>query len=82
MALSEWDGDDQMLVWVLAMGGIGAIGLGERGWFVNAFQRAVKRTGVTSWIEARDVIKRGLWFEATNDGDGHDLWLESQNSRD
>ncbi|KAK9351267.1 hypothetical protein V1523DRAFT_417313 [Lipomyces doorenjongii] len=78
IALTEWDGDDQMLVWVLTMGGIGATGLGERGWFVKSLQGAVTRIGVRSWIEARDIIKRGLWYESTNDGDGQGLWLESR----
>ncbi|RFU31482.1 hypothetical protein B7463_g4882, partial [Scytalidium lignicola] len=79
IALTGWDGSDQMLIWVLTMGGIGAMGLGERGWFVNKFRRAVARMGVRSWNEAREVIKMGLWFEATNDRDGIDFWLESQN---
>jgi hypothetical protein len=78
IALAEWDGDDDnMLLWVLAMGGIGATGLGKRVWFVREFQDVSIRIGVGSWTEARDIIKRGLWHEATNDGDGQDLWLES-----
>ncbi|CRG91231.1 hypothetical protein PISL3812_08279 [Talaromyces islandicus] len=77
MALAEWDGDDYGLLWVLAMGGIGATGLEERMWFVKDFQSVVARMGVGSWIETKDIIKRGLWHEATNDGDGQDLWVES-----
>jgi hypothetical protein len=77
-ALTEWDGDSHMLLWVLAMGGIGATGLDEREWFIRNLQDAVMRIGVRSWIEARDVIKMGLWHEATNDGDGQVLWFESR----
>ncbi|KAJ8103419.1 hypothetical protein POJ06DRAFT_279217 [Lipomyces tetrasporus] len=78
IALTEWDGDDHMLVWVLTMGGIGATGLGKRVWFMKKLQDAAMRIGVRSWIELRDIIKRGLWHEATNDRDGQDLWLESR----
>ena len=79
LALDEWDNDDGgMLLWVLAMGGIGAIGLGERDWFLLRFKEAAARTETRSWREARQIIKRGLWYEATNDGDGNDLWLDSQ----
>jgi hypothetical protein len=77
IALDGWDGSDQMLIWVLTMGGIGAMGLSEREWFVNQFREAVTRMGVTTWNEAKESIKRGLWFEATNDRDGNDFWLES-----
>lgn len=78
IALTKRDGDwDDMLLWVLAIGGIGATGLDERMWFVRRFQNATKRIGVRSWTEAKDIITRGLWHEATNDGDGQDLWLES-----
>lgn len=77
IALDGWDGSDQMLIWVLTMGGIGAMGLSEREWFVNQFREAVTRMGVTTWNEAKEFIKRGLWFEATNDRDGNDFWLES-----
>lgn len=77
MALVEWDGDDQVLIWVLAMGGIGAVGLDERQWFVEEFREVTIRAGVRSWDEAREIIKEGLWFEATNGKDGFELWLES-----
>jgi hypothetical protein len=72
------DGDNNMLVWVLAMGAIGAIGLEEREWFVRRFGEVTQRMGIDSWVEARKVLKRGLWFDATNDGDGRDSWIDSQ----
>lgn len=79
IALAEWDGDDDdMLLWVFAMGAIGATGLGKRVWFVRNFQSVATRIGVRSWIEAKDIIKRGLWHEVTNDGDGQYLWFESR----
>jgi len=81
LALNEWDDDGGgKLLWVLAMGGIGAIGLDERDWFLHRFKEAVVRMEVKSWREARGIIKKGLWYEATNDNDGNDLWLESQNA--
>ncbi|TAQ89702.1 hypothetical protein B7494_g1993 [Chlorociboria aeruginascens] len=78
VALTWWDGGDEMLVLVLAMGGIGAPGLGDRKWFVNEFRTAVTRIGVGSWDEAKEMIRLGLWFGATNDRDRNDFWLETQ----
>lgn len=77
-ALAAWHDGDEILLWALTIGGIAAIGLEERDWFTNSFRRAVSRIGVGSWDEAREIIKRGLWLGATNDGDGYDLWHESQ----
>ncbi len=78
MALLQWNNNDQLLVWVLAMGGIGTLGFDQRKWFLERFRQVTTRLGIKSWDEARDSIKRGLWFEATNERDGIDLWLESQ----
>jgi hypothetical protein len=78
LALASWDGDDQMLIWVLTMGGIGAMGLAERKWFVNKFRDTVTRVGFGSWNEVKEVLQRRLWLESTNDRDGSDFWLESQ----
>jgi len=80
MALATWDLGDEMLLWVLAMGGIGAVGLDERQWFASRFRRAVMRLKVGSWDEAKKFINRGLWYEAANERDGYDFWLESQSA--
>lgn len=76
-ALTIWDGDDDMLLWVLTLGGIGATGLDQRLWFVSNLQATASKIGIKSWSEARYVMTKGLWHEATNDGDGRDLWIES-----
>lgn len=76
-ALVEWDGGEKLLIWVLAIGGIGSVGLQERQWFVDRFQEVTMRTGIPSWNQAREIIQQGLWFEATNGRDGVELWLES-----
>lgn len=79
-ALGEWEAGDEMLLWILVVGGIGAIGLGERGWFASYFRRVIMRMGIVSWDEAKRFIKRGLWYEATNERDGCDFWHESQSA--
>jgi hypothetical protein len=78
LALAGWDDSDQMLIWVLTMGGIGTIGLEEREWFVQEFCGVTIRVGVRLWDEAREILKRGLWLGQTNDRDGGDIWLDSQ----
>jgi hypothetical protein len=77
VALAGWDGNDYMLLWVLTIGGIGAMGLDERAWFMTSLQVTATRVGIRTWIEARNIMTKGLWHEATNDGDGQDLWLDS-----
>lgn len=76
-ALTNWDEDDDMLLWVLTLGGIGATGLDERLWFVNNLQATAAKIDIKSWGEARHIMTKGLWHEATNDRDGRDLWIES-----
>lgn len=76
-ALTDWEGDDHMLLWVLTMGGIGATGLDERPWFISNLEATAAKIGIRTWVEARHIMTRGLWHEATNDGDGRDLWLDS-----
>jgi len=77
-ALDDWNNGDEMLLWVLAIGGIGAVGLSERAWYVGCFRRAVIDMEIRSWPEAKILIKRGLWYEPTNDRDAYDIWIESQ----
>ncbi|RDW71665.1 hypothetical protein BP5796_07699 [Coleophoma crateriformis] len=76
--LAHWEGGDDMIVWVLTIGAIGAIGLREREWFVNTFCGVTMSMGIRSWDRVKEVLQRGLWYEATNNGDGIDLWTESQ----
>ncbi|RDW66559.1 hypothetical protein BP6252_10194 [Coleophoma cylindrospora] len=76
--LAHWEGDDEMIVWVLTIGAIGAIGLKEREWFVKIFGGVTMSMGIRSWDRVTEVLQRGLWYEATNNGDGIDLWTESQ----
>lgn len=78
VALTEWDGGDETLIWILTLGGIGAIGTSERKWFVYKFRCIMTMTGIVSWDEAKVIIKGGLWHEVTNNEDGYDFWLESQ----
>lgn len=80
LALTGWDESDDLIIWVLTVGGIGAIGLREREWFVKQFQAATQKMGLNSWYQCRVLVaKTGLWLGATNDGDGRELWNESQN---
>ncbi|KAH8817202.1 hypothetical protein F5884DRAFT_245066 [Xylogone sp. PMI_703] len=78
-ALSWWDGNDEMLTWVLVIGGMGAVGLEEREWFVKTFHLLMTKTNIRSWEEVREVVKKGLWYGPTNDADGRDFWYECQN---
>ena len=79
-ALGTWNGDDQNLLWILAMGGIGAIESGDRMWFVKIFRGLTIKMGITSWSEAKNVLRQSLWHDATNEQDGLDLWQESRDS--
>lgn len=79
LALDGWTESDEMLAWVLTIGGVGAIGLREREWFVKEFNTVALKMGLKSWYQSREIIlKTGLWLAATNDGDGREFWNESQ----
>lgn len=79
LALGQWDGDDNALIWALMMGGIGAIGIDEeRQWFVERLQELISKAQLRSWDELRTILKNVLWYEDTNGKDGLELWLQSQ----
>ncbi|KAK2807999.1 hypothetical protein FQN50_005081 [Emmonsiellopsis sp. PD_5] len=66
----------QLLLWVLAVGGIAAMGMGERGWFVGVLRRVVRQVGVVGWEGLKGMVGGIMWLECACDPGGKDLWRE------
>ncbi|KAJ5559272.1 hypothetical protein N7535_009500, partial [Penicillium sp. DV-2018c] len=65
------------LIWVLALGGIAATGIPERGWFVSAFGDITRKSGLTAWASVKSVLASMLWYDAACDRAAEALWLEA-----
>ncbi|KAK2776983.1 hypothetical protein FQN53_002449 [Emmonsiellopsis sp. PD_33] len=66
----------QLLLWVLVVGGIAAMGMGERGWFVGVLRRVVRQVGVVGWEGLKGWVGGIMWLECACDPGGKDLWRE------
>lgn len=67
-----------LLVWVMAVGGVGALGTPERKWFVGHMVGLVTDLGITSWEEFRRLLMKVIWHEH-QDESTHRLFWEEMN---
>jgi hypothetical protein len=65
-----------VLLWILVLGGIGALGRPQRPWFVsNLALINVKRLKL-DWEGVENILKRSLWLESACSPGGRRLWGE------
>lgn len=65
-----------LLLWLMAVGGVGAIGTPERKWFVGHMAVLVSDFGISTWPELRDALKRIIWHEFQDEATHKVLWEE------
>lgn len=71
----------RLVFWATVLGAIMTVGHeAERAVFVTLVGRAAADAGVSSWIEAKDVMESFLWHAHTSDADALKLWIEVQNA--
>lgn len=66
-------------LWCLFMGGIAATGTQERKWFVDELRRYCEHdasVSISTWDEARVILKSVLWLDIACNSGGKDLWNE------
>jgi hypothetical protein len=73
---NTWERSPELLLWILFMGGIAAIGLPERTWYVRAISGLAVSMKLSSNARLREILQSFLWLGSTSDGDGCDLWTE------
>lgn len=76
--LSSSSAKSNIHLWYLFMGGIAATGTQEREWYVDELRRFCEHDAVSisTWDEAREILKSVLWLDTACDSGGKDLWNE------
>jgi hypothetical protein len=79
---STWCSRDAagVLLWILTVGGIAAIGLPERAWFVATLGWATARFDLSRWRDLKQFLELMPWLDSACDSAGQQLWDELQHS--
>lgn len=70
----EWE----MRLWLYFMAGLSLFPVGERDWLVNGLKKCLRTLRLTSWSEAKVVLKQYLWIDMIHDTEGERVlgWCE------
>jgi len=64
----------EALIWILFVGGVAALGIPERDWFVEKLAVAVERNGMTRWTELKLLLRSFIWMDEAMDEGAMNLW--------
>ena len=72
-----------LMLWILTLGGISALGMTERGWFIRQIARIVTTypSEYGTWEDVGRVMHRFLWLDSACDTAGRLLWSEVEQQR-
>jgi hypothetical protein len=65
-----------VLLWVLTLGAIAARDSPARAWFVSMLGATVRRSGLSSWADLKNLLNMMIWYDVACDEAGEALWLE------
>ncbi|KAJ5109458.1 Protein of unknown function DUF3468 [Penicillium angulare] len=68
------------LLWILTLAGIAASETPYRSFFVSALAGTARRSGLSSWLELRDMLTEMLWHNTAGEAAGMALWAEVETS--
>ncbi|KAL2066123.1 hypothetical protein VTL71DRAFT_2194 [Oculimacula yallundae] len=68
---------DEIMLWILMMGGIAALGKEEREWFVETLGILREKMEI-SWSEAIGIFEKFLWLNSACGAGGKRLWEDSE----
>ncbi|KAJ5735849.1 uncharacterized protein N7483_000974 [Penicillium malachiteum] len=68
---------NQVLLWVLTMGGIASIEKSERKWYATALVEVMTRCQLSEWTDMRNSLKEILWLDSACNMAGKELWKET-----
>lgn len=69
---------EEVLLWILILGGIAALDKPERTWFVLQLVRVVERSKM-EWDAVEKSLGKFLWLDSACGAGGHVLWVEVMN---
>lgn len=74
--LDNWptDGDDELLLWLMTVGGIWISGELGNEWLHPLIRRTSRKIGIESWDSVLDIVKTFPWLHALHDVPGRELW--------
>ena len=74
--LDSWpvDADDELLLWLVMVGGIWVSGALGNDWLHQLIRRTSRKLGVESWDSVLDIVKTFPWIHALHDAPGRELW--------
>jgi hypothetical protein len=71
-----WGNSQHIFLWILVFGGMSALGMEERGWFVKRLAGVSRTLNCVSWVDAANMMSEHLWLESACDTAGRELWEE------
>ncbi|KAJ5611908.1 hypothetical protein N7528_009013 [Penicillium herquei] len=60
----QYSTTNQILLWVLTMGGIASIDKPERKWYVTALAELMARCQLSEWTDMKNLLKEILWLDS------------------
>jgi hypothetical protein len=68
--------DDCLLLWILAVGGVSALDVPERKWFVSHLADMTDEMGIENWEDMKAHVSRVIWHERLAGRSYRKLWEE------
>lgn len=74
----DWSTMPTLLLWILALGGIAALGTPHRLWFVENLHVQLGNLGIISWEGFVHILSTLIWLDSPCGIEGLILWKETQ----
>jgi hypothetical protein len=71
-----------ILLWIFAVGGVSALNMPERVWFVSHLAEMTEEMGITDWDGMKAHVSRGIWHERLLGASHRKLWDEVEAKRE
>jgi hypothetical protein len=70
-----------LLLWIVSVGGVSALNMPERAWFVSHLAEMTEDMGIENWDEMKACVSRGIWHERLVGKSHKNLWNEVEGKR-
>lgn len=68
-------------LWIVATGGVAALNMPERAWFVSHLADMTEQMGIENWKDMKACASRGIWHERLLGKSHKQLWVEVEAKR-
>ena len=76
LRLSGLQFNNDLMLWILATGGVAALNLPERIWFVSHIRDMTEAVEIETWDQMKSRLRRIIWHEILCSRSHERLWLE------